>query len=199
MILSNHLVLCHPFLFLPSVFPSIRVFSNESVLRIRRSKYCSFNNSPSNEFSLISYRTDRFDHLGVQRTLKSFLQHHNSKASILWCSAFIMVQLSYLCTTTENKTCVLVIQLCPNPGDPTEWSPAGSSIPGIFQVRILEWVAISFSRRPFQPKDQTQVSCTAGRFFTHWATSEVPLKNKTKQKHNFNYMDICQKSDVSAF
>ena len=137
---------------------------------------------------LISYRTDWFHHLGVQRTLKNFLQHHSSKASILWCSAFIMVQLSYLYTTTE-KPCMLVIQLCPTPGDPMDCSPPGSPIPGIFKVRIMEWVAISFSRRPFQPKDQTQVSCTAGIFFTHWATREVPVK--TKQKYNFNYMDIC--------
>ena len=81
---SNHLILCHPLLLLPSIFPSIRVFSNESVLHIRWSKYWSFSISPSNEYSgLISYRMDCLDLLAVQGTLKSLLQHHSSKASIL--------------------------------------------------------------------------------------------------------------------
>ena len=95
---SNHLILCHPFLLLLSIFPSIRVFSNESVLHIKWPKYWSFSFSicPSNEYSgLISFRIDWFDILAVQRTLKSLLQHHSSKASILWCSAFSMVQLSH--------------------------------------------------------------------------------------------------------
>ena len=93
---SNHRTLCFPLLLLPSIFPSIRVFSNESVLRIRWPKYWSFSISPSNEYSwLISFRIDWFDLLAVQRTLKSLLQHHSSKASILWCSAFFMVQLSH--------------------------------------------------------------------------------------------------------
>ena len=94
----NHLVFCHPFLLLPSVLPSIRVFSNESVLRIRWPEYWSFsfNISPSNEYSvLISFRMDWLDLLAVQGTLKSLLQHHSSKASILWCSAFFIVQLSH--------------------------------------------------------------------------------------------------------
>ena len=83
-ILCNHLILCCPLLLLPSIFPSIRVFSNKSVLHIRWPKYCSFSFSPSNEYSgLISFRMDRFDLLAVQRTLKSLLQHHSSKASIL--------------------------------------------------------------------------------------------------------------------
>ena len=93
---SNHLILCCPLL-LPSVFPSIRVFSNESVLRIRWPKYWSFSFSisPSNEFSgLISFRIYWFDLLAVQGTLKSLLQHHSSKPSILWCSAFFLVQLT---------------------------------------------------------------------------------------------------------
>ena len=91
-VLYNHLILCHPLLFLPSVFPSIRIFSNESALHIRRPKYWSFNFSisPSNEYSgLISFRIDWFDLCAVQGTLKSFLQHHSSKASILHCSAFL--------------------------------------------------------------------------------------------------------------
>ena len=93
---SNHLILCRPLLPLPSIFPSIRVFSNESALRIGWPKYWSFscNISPSNEYSgLISFKVDWLDLLAVQGTLKSLLQHHSSKASILQCSAFFMVQL----------------------------------------------------------------------------------------------------------
>ena len=100
---SNHLILCRPLLLLPSIFSSIRVLPNESAFRIRWSKYWSFglNINPSNEYSgLIPFRIDWFDLLTVQRTLKSILQHQNSKASILWCSAFFMVQLSHLYITT---------------------------------------------------------------------------------------------------
>ena len=95
---SNHLILCHPLLLPPSIFPSIRVFSNESVLHIRWPKYWifSFSISPSNEYSgLISFRMALLNLLAVQGTLKSFLQHHNLKASILWHSAFFIVQLSH--------------------------------------------------------------------------------------------------------
>ena len=100
---SNHLILCHPLLLQPSIFPSIRVFSNESVLRIRWSKYWnfSFSISPSNEYpGLISFRMDWLDLLAVQGTLKSLLQHHGSKASILHCSAFFIVQHSHPYMTT---------------------------------------------------------------------------------------------------
>ena len=100
---SNHLILCHPLLLPPSIFPSIRVFSNESVLRITWPKYWSFSFSinPSNEYSwLISFRINWLDLLAVQGTLKSLLQHHSSKALILWCSAFFMVQLSHPYMTT---------------------------------------------------------------------------------------------------
>ena len=106
---SNHLNLCHPFLLLPSRFPSTRVFSNESVFHIRWPKYWSFsfNISPSHEYSgLISFRIDRLDLLAVQGTLKSLLQHHSLKVSILWCSAFFIVQLSHPCMTT-GKTIAL--------------------------------------------------------------------------------------------
>ena len=99
----NHLILCHSLLFLPSIFPSIRVFSNESVLRIRWPKYwsLSFSIILSNESSeLISFRIDWFDLLAVQETLKSLLQHHSSTASILWRSAFFKVQLSHPYMTT---------------------------------------------------------------------------------------------------
>ena len=110
---SNHLIFCCPLLLLPSIFPSIRVFSNESALRIRQPKYWSFSISisPSNEYSgLVSFRMDWFDLLAVQGTLKSLLQHHSSKASILQCSAFFMVQLSHPYMTT-GKTRALTIQI----------------------------------------------------------------------------------------
>ena len=113
---SNHLILCHPFLLPPSIFPSIRVFSNESASCIRWPKYWSFgfNISLSNEYSgLISFRMNRFYLLAVQGTLKSLLQHHSSKASILWCSAFFIVQLSHTYMTT-GKTIAL-----------TRWTFAG--------------------------------------------------------------------------
>ena len=105
---SNHLILCHPLLLLPSIFPSIRVFSNESVLHIRWPKYWSFSISPFNEYSgLISFRIDWFDFLAVQGTLKRLLQHQNAKASILQHSAFfIKVHLSHPYMTT-GKSIVL--------------------------------------------------------------------------------------------
>ena len=96
---SNHLILCHPLLLLPSIFPSIRVFSSESVLRIRWPKYWSFSFSisPSSEYSgLVSFRIDWFDVFAVQGTLESLLQHRNLKASVLWRLAFFMIQLSHL-------------------------------------------------------------------------------------------------------
>ena len=102
----NHLVLCYPLLLLPSVFLSIRVFSNESALPIRWPKYWSFsvNISPSNEPSgQIAFRMDWLDLLAVQGTLKSLLQHHSSKASILWCSAFFIVPLSHPYMTTGKN------------------------------------------------------------------------------------------------
>ena len=103
---SNHLMICRPLLLLPSIFPSIRVFSNESVLHIRWPKYWSFSFtiSPSNDYSgLISFRIDWFDILEVQGTLKSLLQYHSSKASILWRSAFFIVQFSHHYVSTGKK------------------------------------------------------------------------------------------------
>ena len=108
---SNHLILCHPLLLLPSIFPSIRVFSSESALPIRWPKYWSFSFSisPPNEYSgSISFRIDWFDLLAVQGTLRSLLQHHSLKESILWCSAFFMVQHSHLYMTT-GKAIALTI------------------------------------------------------------------------------------------
>ena len=108
---SSHLIFCHPILLLPSMFPSIRVFSNELALHIRRPKYWSFSfsTSPSNEYSgLISFKIDRFDLLAVQGTLKSLLQHHSSKASILWHSAFFIFLLSNLYMTTGKSLALTV-------------------------------------------------------------------------------------------
>ena len=122
---SNHLILCGPLLLLPSIFPSIRVFSNESVLHIRWPKYWSFSFSinPFNEYSgLISFRIDWLDLLAVQGTLKSLLQHHSSTASILWCSAFFIVQLSHQYMTT-GKTIAL-----------TRWTFVGKVMYLLFNV-----------------------------------------------------------------
>ena len=114
---SNYLILYHPLLLLPLVFPSIKVFSNESVPCIRWVKYWSFSISPSSEYSgLLSFRINWFDLLAVQGTLKSLLQHHSSKASVLRCSAFFMVQLSHLYITI-GKTVAL-----------TRWTFVGDSI-----------------------------------------------------------------------
>ena len=112
--LSNHLILCHLLLLLLWFFPSIRVFPNESVLCIRWPKYWSFSSSssPSNEYSgLISFKIDWFDLLAFQGTPKTILQHHSSKASIIWHSAFFRVQLSHLYTTTK-KTIPLTLHFC---------------------------------------------------------------------------------------
>ena len=106
----NHLIFCHPLFLLPSIFPRIWVFSNESALPIRWPKYQSFSISPPSEYSgLISFRIDWLDLLAVHGTLKSLLQHHSSNTSILWCSAFFMVQLSHPYMTT-GKTIALTRQ-----------------------------------------------------------------------------------------
>ena len=122
---SNYLILCHPLLLLPSVFPRIRVFSNESVLHIKWPMYWSFSFSisPSNEYSgLISFRMDWLDLLAVQGTLKSLLQHHSSKASILWCSAFLYSQLSHPYMMT-GKTIAL-----------TRWTFVGKVMSLLFNI-----------------------------------------------------------------
>ena len=134
---SNHLVLCRPLL-LPSIFPSIRVFSNESALHIRWPKYWSFsfNISPSNEHSgLISFRMDWLDLLAVQGTLKSLLQHHSSKASVIQCSAFFIVQLSHPYMTT-GKTIAL-----------TRWTFVGKVM------------SLFFNGHNFSSKEQASFSC----------------------------------------
>ena len=133
---SNHLILCCPLLLLPSIFPSIRVFSNESVLHIRWPNYrsFSFNISPSNEYSgLISFKMDWLDLLAVQGTLKSLLQHHSSKASILRCSVFFTVQLSHPYMTT-GKTIAL-----------TRWTFVGKVMSLLFNM--LSRLVITFLPR----------------------------------------------------
>ena len=142
------------------------VLSNESALHIRWPKYWrfSFSNRPSNEHpGLIFFRMDWLDLLTVQGTLKSLLQHHNSKVSILWCSAIFMAQLLHLHITTgrtivltiQMKMKVLVTQSCPTLCDLMGSSPPHSSVSGILQARILEWVTSPFSRRPSQPRNWT--------------------------------------------
>ena len=173
----NHLIFCRPLLLLPSIFPSIRVFSNESALRFRWSKYWSFsfNINPSNEHSgLISFRMDWLDLLAVQGILKSLLQYHSSKASILRRPAFFIVQLSYPYMTT-GKTIAL-----------TRWTFVDKVMSLLFNILsrlvitflprskhlFISW-AVPFSRGSSQPRDRTQVSHIAGRFFTSWATREA--------------------------
>ena len=127
MMSSNYLILCHPLLLLPSIFPSIRVFSNESALRIRWPKYWSFSLSisPASEYSgLISFRMDWLDLLAVQGTLKSLLQHHNSKASNFWYSAFFIAQLSHP-YMTAGKTIAL-----------TRWTFVGKVMSLLFNMLL---------------------------------------------------------------
>ena len=139
------------FFFLPPlIFPSIRVFSNESALCSRWPEYWSFSFSisPSREYSgLISFRIDWFDFLAVQGTLKSLLQHHSSKVSILRCSAFFMVQLSQSVHDywKNHAAAAKSLQSCLTLCDPIDSSPPGSPVPGILQARVLEWGAIAFS------------------------------------------------------
>ena len=129
---SNHLILCWPILLLPSIFPNIRVFSTELALHIRRPNYLSFsfNISPSNKHpGLISFRMDWLDLLAVQGTLESFLQHHSSKASILQCSAFLIVQLSHPYTTTGKTTAL------------TRWTFVGKVMSLLFNLLFMFVVA----------------------------------------------------------
>ena len=162
---SNHLILYRPLLLLPSIFPSIRVFSNESALRIRWPKYWSFSLSitPSNEHSgLISFRMDWLDLLAVQGTLKSLLQHHSSKACILWLSAFFIVQFSHPYMTT-GKTIAL-----------TRWTFVGKVM--FLLCNMLSRLVMTFLPR----SKRLLISFTVGRMqigiTTVENTMEVPLK-----------------------
>ena len=155
---SNHLILCRPLLLLPSIFPSIRVCSNESALRIRWPKYWSFsfNISPSNEYSgLISFRMDWLDLLAVQRTLKSLLQHHSSKASILQHSAFFTVQLSYPHMTT-GKTIAL-----------TRWTFVGKVMSLLFNM--LSRLVIAF----LPGSKHLLISCYSHHLQWFWSSKKV--------------------------
>ena len=135
---SNHLILCHPLLLLLSIFPSIRVFSNEKTLCIRWSKDYSFSISPSNSYSgQITFRTDWFDFLAVQGTLKNLLQHHSTKASILLCPAFFMVQHSHPYTTTKKKKKTHIVL--------TRWTFVGKVMSLLFNM--LSRLTIAFLPR----------------------------------------------------
>ena len=159
MMLSNHLILYRPPLLLPSIFPSFRIFYNESALCIRWSKYWSLSISPSNEYSgLISFRIDWFDLLAVQGILKSLLQHQNSKASVLWHSAFLKVHLSHLYLTT-GKAIALTI-----------WT---------FISKVISLLFNTLSKLFFGP--------TLTSIHDYW------------KNHSFDYLGLCQQSDVSAF
>ena len=166
---SNHLILCHPLLLLPSIFPSIRGFSKESVFHIRQPKYWrfSFSISPSNEYSGLIFRIDWLDLLAVQGILNSLLQHYSSKASIFQHSTFFIVQLSHPYMTTRETTALTrwtfvdrvmslhfnmlsaaaakSLQSCPTLCDPIDGSPPVSPVPGILQAGVLGWGAVSFS------------------------------------------------------
>ena len=167
--LSNHLILCCPLLLLPSIFPSIKVFSNKSALGIGLLKYWSFsfNISPSSEQSgLISFRIDWFDLLSVQGILKTLLT--------------CIYKIGSLCGKPEINATLLINywwwslnHSCPALCDPMDYRLPGSSVHGIVQARILERTATSLSRETSQLRDQTQVSCIVGRFFTYCATREA--------------------------
>ena len=169
--LSNYLILCCPLLLLPSIFPSMRVFSNESALRIRWPKYWSFSFSisPSSEHpGLISFRMDWLDALPVQGTLESLLQHHSSKASILQCSAFCIVQLTSI--HAAAAAAAKVLQSYPTLCDRTDCSPPGSLISGILQARKQKWVAISFFNA-WRLKVKVQSLSRVRLLATQWTTA----------------------------
>ena len=155
---SKHLILYHPFLLLPSIFPSIRVFSNESVLHIRQPKYWTFSISisPSNEYSgMISFRIDYFDLLAVQGTLKSLLQHHSSKASILQHSVFFIVQLSHLYMIT-GKTIALTRQTPAAPRRPRrKWQ-----LTSVFLPKKSHGQRSLAGYSPFGLKESDMTDCT---------------------------------------
>ena len=154
--LSNHISLCRPLLLPPSIFPSIRVFSDESVLRIRWPNYWSFSFSisPSNEYSgLISFRMDSLDLLAVQGTLKSLLQHDSSKASILWHSAFFIVEVSHPYKTT-GKTIAL-----------TRWTFVGKVMPRLFNM--LSRLVITFLLRSKVTKTKWSLTVMSDSLWLH--------------------------------
>ena len=169
--LSNHLILCHPILLLPSIFPSIRVFSNESTLPIKWS--ISFSIGPFIESSgLISFRIDWLDLIAVQGTHKSLIQHHSSKASLFQCSAFFIVQLLHPYTTT-GKT---------------------SSVSQSVQLLSRVWLFVT----PWTAAHQTSLSIINSLSLFKLTSIELVIPSNDLIL-SFDYMDLCQLSDVSAF
>ena len=169
---SSHLILCHPLLLLTPIPPSIRVFSNESTLRMRWPKYWSFSFSinPSKEHpGLISFRMDWLDLFAVQRTLKSLPQHHSSKASILLCSAFFIVQLSFQWIFRVDFLHDWLVWSPCSPGDSQESFPAP-------QFKSINSLALRLLYGP-----------TLTSIHDHW------------KNHSFDYTNVCQQSDISAF
>ena len=177
----NHLIPCCPLLLLPSIFPSIRVFSNKSALGIRWPKYRSFSISPNEYSGLVSFRIDWFDLLAVQGTLKCLLQHHSSEASILWC---YIVHGILQAKNPEVGSFSLLHGIFPtqglNPGLPHcrrilyQLSHQGSP-------RILEWVTYPFSNGSSHPRSRTRASWIVGGFFTSWTTRESYISYKCPQ------------------
>ena len=183
---SNHLILCHPLLFLPSIFPSIRVFSNESVLHLRLPKYwisyakAFFLNSP---FWIWHAYVMLIILWGDNSQRKIAPDGIKQPRKTLFKTIAVQREIDFSSLETKDRqflgtqVCCLVAESCPTLCDTMDCSLPGSSVHGIFQVRILEWVAIPFSRWSSQWKDQTRVSLIVGRFFTVWATRELMLSS----------------------
>ena len=178
------------YLLLPSIFPSIRVFSNESVLRIRWPKYWSFSFSisPSNEYSgLISFRIDLFDLLAIQGTLKSLLQHHSSKASVLRCSAFFMVQLPYPYMTTRKTMLLLLsrfsrVRLCATPETAAHQSPPSlgfSKNTGVGCHFLLQYMKVKSENEVAQscPTPSDPMDCSLPGSSVHGMTKRIFVGN----------------------
>ena len=175
---SNHLILFCPHFLLPSIFPSIRVFSNESVLLIRWPKYWGFSISPTNEYSgLISFRIDGLDLLAVQGTLKSILQHRSSKASILRCSAFFIVQLSHPNMTTRKTISSVQFSHSVMSDSVTPWTVTCQALLSLGFLRQEYW-SIYFSRGS-SLLGLNWVSCIGMQILYHWATWQPPIYMST--------------------
>ena len=185
---SNHLILCLPLLLLPSIFPSVRVFSNESALHFRWPKYwsLSFNISPSNEHpGLVSFRMDWLDLLAVQGTLKSLLQHHSSKASILWHSAFFIAQLSQPYMTT-GKTIAL-----------TRWTFVGKVMSLLFNM--LSRLVITFLPRSKCPNFMAAIICSqlCLTLYDLWTvTRKAPLSTGFSRKEYWSGLPFLSPGDL---
>ena len=185
---SNHLILCCPLLLLPSIFPSIRVFSKELALHIRWPKYrrFTFSISTSNEYSeLISFGIDQFDLLAVHRTFKSLLQHHSSKASILGHSAFFMVQLSHPYIVKVKS--LSHVQLFATP-----WTIAYQAPPSMGFSRKDYWSGLLFPSPGDLPNPGNEPGSPT---LSHQRSPYMA----TGKKHSFDYMDLCWQSNISAF